>query len=235
VEVEFYCNDAREDFLQSESVDLFLVHPPYLNSHTQEYGGDLSKQIHNIQTKQEYLDSIVKSIKSMDKALSKNGNILMIVGNNAMGIRVISALEQRSGLFLEKVLIWNFDDPLSKMPGESSALIIHMTKKISKTVTGQGNYIIDLPWNPETEDVLKYGQLGFVMGTYPLSLAKVLIEDFSLPGDTVADIYGGTGTCAVASIELGRKSIYNDISVEQAQIAKSRINDILELKRTHGR
>ena len=235
MEVEFYCNDAREDFLQSESVDLFLVHPPYLNASTQEYGGDLSKQIHNIQNKQEYIDSIVQSAKSMDKALSKNGNILMIVGNNAIGIKVISALEQKSGLFLEKILIWNFDTPSNKRIGESSALILHMTKKSSKTIIGNGNYIINLPWDPNNEDVLKYDKLGFVMDVYPLSLAKNLIEDFSLPGDTVADIYGGTGTCAVASIELGRKSIYNDISVEQAQIAKSRINDILELKRTHGR
>ena len=55
MEIEFYCKDAREVFLQSESVDLFFCHPPYFVTNKLHYGGDLSLQLQNEKTYFTYL------------------------------------------------------------------------------------------------------------------------------------------------------------------------------------
>jgi site-specific DNA-methyltransferase (adenine-specific) len=55
---------------------------------------------------------------------------------------------------------------------------------------------------------------------YPLEVPRRLIQMFSLAGDTVVDPFAGTGTTALAALELGRHSI--SIEIEPAYVALSR-------------
>jgi DNA modification methylase len=54
---------------------------------------------------------------------------------------------------------------------------------------------------------------------------------FSKPGDTVADLLGGTGTMTIAAENTGRNSVYNDVSSVQVKIAKLRLEDLIYQKK----
>jgi site-specific DNA-methyltransferase (adenine-specific) len=41
----------------------------------------------------------------------------------------------------------------------------------------------------------------------PMALMMALIADFTSPGETILDFYGGSGTTAVAALRLGRRCI----------------------------
>ena len=51
---------------------------------------------------------------------------------------------------------------------------------------------------------------------YPVELAKRLIKMFSFAGDVVLDPFGGTGSTALAALEMGRQSI--SVELEQAYV-----------------
>src|SRR5690606_13468667 len=72
---------------------------------------------------------------------------------------------------------------------------------------------------------------------YPVEIPRRLIRMFSFTGDTVLDPFGGTGTTAVAAIEMGRHSISVDVEPRYIDIMESRLSDAvgfrgqLEVKR----
>ena len=61
--------------------------------------------------------------------------------------------------------------------------------------------------------------------TFPLELAKDHIISWSNEGDLVFDPFMGSGTTAVASLDLGRKYIGAEIAKEYVEIANDRIRD----------
>jgi len=58
---------------------------------------------------------------------------------------------------------------------------------------------------------------------YPLDLVRDHIASWSNPGDTVLDPFLGSGTTGKAALDLGRKFIGIEISVEYLEIARKRI------------
>jgi len=58
---------------------------------------------------------------------------------------------------------------------------------------------------------------------YPVEIPKRLIEMFSFTGDTVLDPFAGTGTTAIAAMELGRHSMSIDIEPQYVSIATARL------------
>ena len=64
--------------------------------------------------------------------------------------------------------------------------------------------------------------------SFPHELSDLLVPLFSKEGDTVADIFGGTGTVAISTLKNKRKAIYNDASSAQAEIAKKRVGAIID-------
>ena len=63
---------------------------------------------------------------------------------------------------------------------------------------------------------------------FPLQLAKDHIKSWSNEGDIILDPFMGSGTTAIAALELGRSFIGFEISDEYCKIAGNRINDIKE-------
>lgn len=62
----------------------------------------------------------------------------------------------------------------------------------------------------------------------PLNIMKTLIENSSRPGDLVLDPFLGSGTTAVACMELGRKYIGYEINGGYYETAQRRIKDTIE-------
>jgi len=65
---------------------------------------------------------------------------------------------------------------------------------------------------------------------FPEELIYRLIKFYSYKGNTVLDMFGGTGTVAVVSHKTGRKFIHIDISQEYCDTTKKRINEVKEEK-----
>lgn len=58
---------------------------------------------------------------------------------------------------------------------------------------------------------------------YPLAIPQRLVRMFSFTGDTVLDPFCGTGTTALAAIQLGRNSISVDIDPDYVELAYDRL------------
>jgi site-specific DNA-methyltransferase (adenine-specific) len=58
---------------------------------------------------------------------------------------------------------------------------------------------------------------------YPLEIPRRLVRMFSFVGDTVLDPFSGTGTTALAALELGRNSISVDIDPDYVQLTQDRL------------
>lgn len=69
---------------------------------------------------------------------------------------------------------------------------------------------------------------------FPEKLAEDHIISWSNPGDTVLDIFGGSGTTAKMALLNNRNFIHIDISEEYIEIAKRRIDDALKAKQAEA-
>ncbi len=58
---------------------------------------------------------------------------------------------------------------------------------------------------------------------FPLEIPRRLIRMFSFTGDTVVDPFAGTGTTALAAMEVGRNSISVELEAEYMAIIKKRL------------
>jgi modification methylase len=69
---------------------------------------------------------------------------------------------------------------------------------------------------------------------YPVVLAERLIKMFSFAGDTVLDPFAGTGSTAVAALNVGRNSISVEIEPKYLNIARDRLREASWLKPRTG-
>jgi len=74
-------------------------------------------------------------------------------------------------------------------------------------------------WNIGTESAKKIGHPC----PFPVELPRRLIKFYSYPGNTVLDMFAGSGTTAVAAAELGRGYILIEKSGAYCEIAKARL------------
>lgn len=70
---------------------------------------------------------------------------------------------------------------------------------------------------------MEKGEMGLHPAQKPLRLMKALIELVTIPGQVVLDPFAGSGTSALAALDLGRKSIAIERSQEYCEVIKSRI------------
>jgi DNA modification methylase len=230
MEVEFYNRDARDVFLSPKSVDLFLVHPPYFSMKDDErYGGDSTLQVQHVIELEDFSNALIEYVNNMADALKDEGNILLIVPNFYEGIIAIADVLKGTNLFIDRILIWNI---VKKIKGQDQPLInlilqIRKNKDSKYKIKGLDSLIINQEWI--LDDVIKYQNMGFVGDAFPIEIADILINAFSEEGDTVADLFGGTGTTAISSLKNNRKPIYNDASIDQFNLAKKRVYDTLRV------
>jgi site-specific DNA-adenine methylase len=107
MDVEFFCNDARTKFLQPNSVDMFLCHPPYVTTDKKIYGGDLSRQIQN-QEYDDYVQGYVDAVKHIEHALKDTGSALLIFKNHNPSFDIIAKIKFETSLIITKTLIWDY-------------------------------------------------------------------------------------------------------------------------------
>ena len=229
MEVEFYCKDARDVFLSPKSVDLFLIHPPFFKMKKDQYGGDLDVQINKTDDRQEFDKSLIKFLNNMSDALSDDGNILFILPNSYSSIESIATIVRDTDLVVYNIIVWDFEKTKLAENKYSTNLILHIRKNTEFEYPGQKlpSSAIEQDWLPWETNLNNYEDLGFVYDAFPIEIADTLIKSFSKEGDTVADIFGGTGTAVISALKNNRKAIYSDASTEQFNLAKKRVYDTI--------
>jgi hypothetical protein len=233
---ELYCDDSLKKIIEDNSVDMFLLFPPYFSMDYERYGGNPSVQINSQHNYKKFLKNLVTITQNAENALKEFGNIILVLPANNISLLTdyLDAITKKTKLNINPVLIWSHYAPQNRISGPFAfdyCNVVHLSKNTPKYDPifrkDNNDSVFVVPINSlETQP---YSHLGYTGDNMPLDTAKWLINNFSLPGDTVADLFGGTGTTSVAAEILKRNSIYVDCSIEQFNIAQTRINDAVEV------
>lgn len=224
----FFCRDAGEVFLEKESVDLFIGHPPYYMAELELNGGDPCKQMQNAESLETYYQRLIYSFNHMEWALKPDGNIFVALDNRRHGLGVLSRIEVETDLKLQSIRLWDYSGEGSPV-GNQTVVFAHFRK--TDWYPGnvpQGPFVLNTPWEDAYPEVAQYNQEYATVGTAPSAIYYDMIRNYTKEGDVVADLFAGCGTVQLVALKLERKFIYNDVSEDKLVMAKKRIQDYLE-------
>ena len=218
----FYCENAAEVFLEKDSVDLFIGHPPYFMTEPTGNGGDRNLQMQNVENIDEYFDRLLKSVKHMEHALKLNGHIFIALPNSPLGLGMITKIEMNTNLKLQTIRMWDYSKSWDNI-GNHTVVFAHFTAESWNPQGPQGPFVLTNTWEEALPEIAGYDQYA-TAGTAPKAIYNEFITNYSKPGDVVCDLFAGSGTVCLVAMELGRKFIYNDVSEERVIMAKKRID-----------
>jgi hypothetical protein len=223
----YYTKDAMTAFLEPESVDLFVTHPPYFNLNSENYG-NVEEQLQRTSIPNVYVDNLMKVVKHMEIALKPTGSIVIGIPTNEILYKLITKISTETKLNFGPSFFWDFSGNLEVVEAEGvdSNLILTLYKTsqyVNKNYKPKSP-VISVPWLV-TEELNAMSHIAFVNDAIPEGICDIMINQFSKPGDVVADLLAGTGTVLKVAKKLNRQIIYNDVSEEQTKLAKMIIDN----------
>lgn len=228
----YYNQDARKPFLAPESVDLFVTHPPYINTHSKEYGNP-EGQLQNTLDREAFVKNIIDVIKHMEIALKPNGTILILFPTDSNLYKIIERINTETSLKYGPMFFWDFSSSphVENVVGGENNIILNLYKGSQKTNTEYklDSYTLIHPWL-FSDNLKSKSHVAFINDSAPEIVYEKLIGRYSWPGDVVADIMGGTGSSLGVANKMGRDIVYNDISEQQLKLAKIIIDNEQESK-----
>lgn len=236
-EVKIVTGDATDlSFIKSNSVDLIIAAPPFNNRNPDTYGGDPRKQI-NFDNKK-MLKLLVKSTKEMQRVLKPNGSIwIEISPEDGLMYNYISEVLKKTNLFHTDTVIHKIINDENKSNRDEFIykdwlMWFHLVKDSENFYSNpfKVKKFRDPIWelNLSNKDdiidkTLKLNYPDVAYYTVVRDIPERLIEMYTKKDDVVLDPFGGSGTVAAVAYELGRNSISVDISSDQTDLAKKRI------------
>jgi len=192
--------------MDKDCVDIVFTDPPY--NIKKKYDG------YNDNLKPEEYKKWMKNVISLSEKVARNGAIFYLAGKHT---------KLFFDLMPEAHLIVVHKRAIGAMSGNyflqyhsmfSTVRPINKTKDLwnDMRLPGEGYYFREPRYDTP--------------GLTGLELTKKVIESFTLPGETVLDPFMGTGTTAVACIELGRNYRGIEQSQKYCDIAEERIKEI---------
>jgi site-specific DNA-methyltransferase (adenine-specific) len=239
--IEFYTGDARSLNIKDLSIDLVVTQVPFYQTDFFNYGGDQSKQIGSEKNIKKYVNSLVLATKEMERVLKSTGSIVVVIPNEfeVASNYILKVLKKTNLLLANPPFVWNFLDKEAPTQFGSVSfkydLIFHFIKSPKLIysnpykVNSYQDGVWNISWNSEDELLKKINTIGFAENSFRTEIPKRFIEMFSRPGQTVLDPFGGSGTTACEAYKLGRNAISVDVSEDQTDLAKIRL-DIIEGK-----
>lgn len=223
---KFYNISATEHYLEPESVDLFICHPPYHQSDIEVNGGDPNNQLQNTDTLEEYWERMLQAYKHMEYALKPTGHMFIGASNGVAGLGLLPKIASETSLMLQTIRMWDFSGQFENKQANHTSLFFHFTKQPwDPGDRPQTPYLITNLWTEANPETAPYDDEYPTAGTAPKAIYYEFIKNFSKPGDVVADIFGGSGTVCVVASELSRKFVYGDVSRQRLIMAKKRMDD----------
>jgi len=229
-------NATNMSFINSSSVDLIIAAPPFIYKSPEIYGGDPKKQINFNHNKM--LNLLIKSTKEMERVLKLTGSIwIEISPEDDLMHRYISKVLKKTNLKHVDTIIHKISEDEYKSKNDEFIykdwyLWFHLVKdsdafyknpfKIKK--------FRDPLWelkNTNKDDIidktLRLNYPNIPNYTVIKDIPERLIEMYTKQGGLVLDPFGGSGTVASVAYNLNRNAISVDISEDQTEIAKRRL------------
>jgi site-specific DNA-methyltransferase (adenine-specific) len=212
------CGDCLELIkeIPNKSVDLVLIDPPYSINYKSNYG---SKEYqHRIQTAQEWDNNFDFSIYFNDifRVLKEDG-YMYVFGR-------FENYDTMKMLGMVRVLVWDKDyTGMGDLSDWGIAYeLIYVFKKGKPYLRGK-----------RINGCIKLQHIGYFDKTLhptqkPLNIIRLLIEKSTDNKGIVLDCFLGSGTTAVACMQLNRNFIGIDISPEYCKIAEQRLKAVPE-------
>ena len=229
--------DSRDlDIIPDNSIHLVLTSPPY--NVTKDYDEDL--------TLKDYLSLLDSVFSEMWRVLVPGGRIAINIANIGRKPYIplhsyIFNIMQKLGFSMRGEIIWNkgssagistawgsFSSASNPVLRDVHEYILVFSKISNKLEKGDKVNTINKTdfvewsksiWNFPAVSAKKIGHPA----PFPVELPRRLIEFYTYKGDVILDPFIGSGTTAIASLELGRHFIGYDISPEYVKLAKQRI------------
>lgn len=204
--------------IKDESVDLILTDPPY----GMNFQSGNRKIKHRKIANDDNLDWLSDWFKQQFRILKNDSHAYVFCSFH--NIDKFKAECVNAGFILKNILIWEKPGlgmgDLYADYGGGYEMILYLNKGI-KNLNGK-----------RLSNVIKAPRTGNINHPTekPVNLLKLLIEKSSKPGDLVLDNFFGSGSCAVACHELGRRFLGHEIDEERFNSAKKRLSLLLTQK-----
>lgn len=248
------CRTTMRDRIDYNSVDLVITSPPYnnsrviknqraMNNHESRY-----KDYNDNMTDEEYKDFILDVFEGYDLILKENGVVLfnLSYGSKNPGLiyQVITAIIEYTSFMVADTIVWKKKSALpnntscNKLTRVCEFVFVFCRKKEYDTFTankkvtkvskvGQKFYspiynFFESPNNDGSNDLNK--------ATFSTQFVKELLDRYVPEGSKdfiVYDSFNGTGTTSVACKEYGVNYIGSELSKEQCDYAKERLDEVL--------
>ena len=223
---KYYNRNAAEVFLAPESVDLFVTHPPYFNTHHEAYGTP-EGQLQNTGDRDVFVKRMIDIIKHMEYALKPQGSILIGFPTDPNFYKIVEGINRETNLIYGPLFFWDHTNSphVNEPQGVENNIFLNLHKGdqyVSPDYKLE-SYTLVHPW-VIPEELKEKSHIAFVNDSAPEPVFDRLIARHSKPGDVVADLMAGTGYILSIAKKMGRKTIYNDISSEQLNLAKKIID-----------
>ena len=218
----YYTRDASEPFLAPESVDLFLIHPPYFNGYSDPHGKP-EGQLQNASDREYFINQMIKIIKNMEHALKPSGTIVVGMPTSQYMYKIIGKINTETNLQYGPLFFWDYTSTSALTengdPGNNIFLNLHKgDQQVNKDYKLDSHTLVH-PWIL-SDELTDLSHLGHTHNSAPEIVYERIIGRYSKPGDVVADIMGGTGLVLSIAKKMNRETVYNDISDSQLRLAK---------------
>lgn len=215
------------DSLPPGTADLILTDPPYTISRSTGFAKLGERSVARFAVSMDFghwdhtnidLDALSER---MLRALRKGGTA--VVWYDLWKISHLSEAMVRAGFKMLRVLIWQKTNPV---PLNMKATYLSNSREIAVAGVKGGKPT----FNDQYHNGVYYYPIPRHNGKRihptqkPLDLFTELVEVHSLPGDLVVDPFLGSGTTAVAALEVGRNFYGGDIDPHYVKEARRRIS-----------
>jgi site-specific DNA-methyltransferase (adenine-specific) len=210
------CGDALRILKQlpDKSIDLVVTDPPYGDNTS--YG-----KYHRTITGNEHPLVALAGMAECYRLLKANTSAYMFCGSRHLGF-LQSFFQSYTSYAIRDVIIWD-----KKLRGGGYGFR-RQYECILVLEKGKARY-----HNPNLTNILRYRRAQAVRHPHekPVALIETLIRQSSDEGDIVLDPFLGTGTTALATLELNRHYIGIEFDPGYCRIAKARLQQVSEAAR----
>jgi len=232
------CLEVMKD-IPDKSIDMIFTSPPYNmrtrirngKYTTREKSEHFSKKYSNFDDAlpiDEFYDFHKKCINEMLR-ISKIViyNFQIVTGSKEAFFKIVGDFNKD----IKDIIIWDkgFGQPAmhEKVLNSSYEFILIMEddKKCGRVIQNSTFK------RGELQNILRINRVNSKIkghsAVFPLKLAETIIKNFSNENDTVLDCFAGTGTTAIACINLNRNYILIEKEKKYCEIAEKRIKELI--------
>lgn len=209
--------------LDDKSIDCVITSPPYFNSNKKYQRGT---GFHYTQDIGEPLFVIQDFFECIKNKLKDDGVICLNLGFSygETGVMrpfdILERIRKKQGYFVNDILIWHKNNPIP----------------LQKRLTNAIEYIFILSKQPQikyetkeyTHNVFKFpvdkGN-GVHSAVFPLKLPEICLEHFTKENDLILDPFMGSGTTALACVNMNRNYIGFEINKKYIKHSEKRLKE----------